>query len=338
MWIVESEQPFRTGRCFLQDKDGKLNWIVVIKGTYDIHPDENVSLSKKQEPVHEAPVYRGEEGKSSLLYDTDLVLFKPLTDVLVNGSAHAPMPQTVRSIDVTLKLTSIRKTLRVTGDRYWMKSLFGVTMTKPIPFAEKEIVYENAFGGGYPDPDRPGRMIYHGANPVGTGFFLNKSGLSGKPVPGVENPGDRKNKEAGFGAVPCQWAPRYGLAGTYDDAWMKERMPFLPADYDPLFNQCAPIDQQVKRLNGGELVELTHMTPLKHFSFRLPEQRFSCVTTFTDGDVPHEPVLNTVVIEPDHPRVVMVWHTHVECHGKEDRLMKTTVIPAPTSAHDGGTP
>jgi hypothetical protein len=325
MWIVEADSPYQTGRCFLQDKDGKLNWIVVVKGTYDVLPDGSVALSKEQEPVHTVPMYKGEEDKSSLLYDTDLVLDKPLTDVLVNGSAYAPGKGPVGEIDVTLKVGPLQKTLRVTGDRTWSKGLFKLTRTRPEPFEKKEIIYEHAYGGSYPDPDHPGKMICYGGNPLGIGFVRKDKDRIGTPVPNIESPLGRTLDVAGFGAVPCQWEPRFGLAGTYDEAWMNDRMPFLPDDYDPLFNQCAPLDQQVRRLTGGEPVELLHMTPKGILSFNLPRDGFSCVTQFADGEVTHLPVINTVIFEPDQPRVVVVWHTRIECRGKEDHLKKTTI-------------
>ncbi len=44
---------------------------------------------------------------------------------------------------------------------------------------------------------------------------------------------------AGFGPVPPWWRPRQQHAGTYDEAWLAERHPLLPRDFDERFWHCA---------------------------------------------------------------------------------------------------
>lgn len=36
------------------------------------------------------------------------------------------------------------------------------------------------------------------------------------------------------------WQPRLRYAGTYDQHWMDERLPFLPEDFDLRYFQSAP--------------------------------------------------------------------------------------------------
>jgi len=48
------------------------------------------------------------------------------------------------------------------------------------------------------------------------------------------------------------WEPRYKLAGTYDQKWLDDVFPFLPADFDERYYQAAPEDQQVPWLKGGD--------------------------------------------------------------------------------------
>jgi hypothetical protein len=45
---------------------------------------------------------------------------------------------------------------------------------------------------------------------------------------------------AGFGPIACHWQPRVGFAGTYGDAWVANRLPLLPDDFDDRFFQSAP--------------------------------------------------------------------------------------------------
>lgn len=45
---------------------------------------------------------------------------------------------------------------------------------------------------------------------------------------------------AGFGPISPWWRPRQQHASTYDEAWLSERHPLLPRDFDERFWQCAP--------------------------------------------------------------------------------------------------
>jgi hypothetical protein len=42
--------------------------------------------------------------------------------------------------------------------------------------------------------------------------------------------------------------------------------------------------------------------------------------------VNHRANLHTVILEPDVPRVLMVWHTALPCHPEVTKLKKTRII------------
>ena len=46
-----------------------------------------------------------------------------------------------------------------------------------------------------------------------------------------------------LGPVGRGWRPRLSYAGTYDQHWIDEVFPFLPADFDDRYYQAAPEDQ-----------------------------------------------------------------------------------------------
>src|SRR5690606_32210389 len=99
-------------------------------------------------------------------------------------------------------------------------------------------------------------------NPVGRGFAKHTS-LHEQPAHCIEYPQGLPSRlpPAGCGPIGRSWMPRRSHAGTYDAAWLKERMPLLPRDYDPRFQLCAPRDQKVRDyIAGGETVELTNFT------------------------------------------------------------------------------
>lgn len=330
MWDVENATRYAHAHSWHRDKAGADTWIVVIKGTFLILPDGSTVAAGQQLPVCTVPEYFGPPGQSSLRLDTDLVLVKPTTDVLVLGHAHAPNGRSAKQVDVTLRMNAFEKTLRVSGDRRWKHGLFGVTPSEPEPFLKMPIVYERAFGGR---STQSGSHIWEERNPVGVGFDGAAAQSSQGSVPNVEyldeplsSPGQRP-RPAGFGPIPPNWMPRRQWAGTYDAKWERERKPLEPDDMDDRFFLCTPQDQRPPaHLRGGEAVELLNMTPGGVLRFHLPRVVLGFETLFkSDEPVYHRPVLHTVIIEPDTPRVSLVWQTSLQCHAKVLKLDYTRV-------------
>ncbi len=68
-------------------------------------------------------------------------------------------------------------------------------------------------------------------------------------------------RSAGFGIVAKAWRSRRELAGTYDDAWLAERHPGLPDDFQfQYWNGAHPL-MQVPHLKGNETILLTNLVP-----------------------------------------------------------------------------
>ena len=259
MWQLVNRSTFAAERCFAREADGSEVWIVAVKGTFRIRDDGRAVVDDEQEPVALAPLHLGEPGRSSLRSDTDLVVTKPGTDVLVRGQAHAPKGRPAARVEVGLRCGPIAKTLVVTGDRTYRRGVLDVAPSEPAPFVTLPIRYERAFGGV--DPETGAR---EGRNPVGVGFAESAARLLGTPAPNVEAKGSPitswrdRPAPAGFGPIARAWAPRRALAGTYDRAWQEERMPLVPTDFDPRFYFTAPEDQQVPgHLREGTTVELS---------------------------------------------------------------------------------
>ena len=61
-------------------------------------------------------------------------------------------------------------------------------------------------------------------------------------------------------------------------------------------------------------------------SFAIPKISLNFRTEFTDDSVSvHRAKLHTVIIEPDYPRLSVVWHTTLPCHRKVNMLDVTTI-------------
>lgn len=333
MWALRNRTPFAAERAFVRDKNGAEVFVVAVKATFGIDDDGGVSVAEAQEPVRPAPVYRGEPGASSLLYEADLILAKPSTDVLVHGHAYAPGGVPATRVEVSLRVGSMIKRALVIGDRTWVKGIAGVRLTDPEPFERMPIQYERAFGGSAGEGDVEAK------NPVGVGFAREAPDLAGKKAPNVEAPDEPlrswndRPAPVGFGPIAREWWPRAALAGTYDEKWQRERMPLPPLDYDERFAQCAPADQQVPGyLRGGEIVELRNMTPGGLLRFTIPSVALRFASRLGGKTRLHGGNLHTVIVEPDERRVILVWHAAVPCHHTLYTLRRTTVSLEPAEA------
>jgi hypothetical protein len=333
MWILENNTPFAGERTWVRDRNGAEVWVVVVKGTFSVNSNGSTQPAEKQMEVCRVPEYFGEPGKSSLRYDLDLVDSKPTTDVILHGHAYAPKEKKTAQIDATMKVGQITKTLRVFGDRYWRRGLLGLKMTRSAPFVKMPIIYERAFGGVDQKSTNSKKPWWEPRNPVGKGFAVKSKHLVGEQLPNVEVPKalisswKHRPRPAGFGPIARDWSSRIQLAGTYDEKWERERLPLLPDDFDERFYLCAPDDQRAQAyLRGGESVELQNLTPEGLLRFRLPRVALGFETRFfTRETISHRAVLHTVTLEPDVPRIIMVWHTRLPCHSKALKLQRTTI-------------
>ena len=328
MWTVTNHTPYKVESTWGRDKDGVHEWIVVVKGTFDIKTDGSVKLANEQIEPLLLPEYSGEPGVSSLRYDADLVAPKPTTDVVVNGMAYAPKGRPTTDFLVSVGFGRVYKVIRVVGKRRWKRGLFGPKPSASEPITKLPIIYEHAYGGyDQTDPD-PKRQRMDTRNPVGCGVVAKSNHRLGQPLPNFQYPKGsiEKSGPAGFGAIDSHWSPRRELVGTYDKAWQQNRLPLLPEDWDPRSLLCSPQDQRPENhLRGGEPIELINLTPDGLLRFALPKVYLTFSTRIDGRSEEHRSQLSTVIIEPDHPRVIMVWLSSLACRTDGDYLDATVV-------------
>ncbi len=328
MWAIKNNTPYEAESTWGRDKEGVHEWIVAVKGTFDILPDGSVKLADEQLDPLLLPEYNGEDGVSSLKYDADLVAPKPTTDIILNGTAYAPNGRPSKEFLVAMRVGSMNKVIRVVGNRKWESGLLGLSASHMEPITEIPITYERAYGGyDHIDPD-PKKHRLDTKNPVGCGVVAESSRKEGQSLPNFEYPQGNLEKAgpAGFGAIDSFWSPRRELCGTYDETWQKSRSPLLPNDWDSRTLLCSPVDQlPTSYLNGGELVELVNLTQNGVLRFSLPKVRFAFKTHFGRIRKEHRSNLSTVIIEPDYPRVIMVWLSALTVRTDVDYLDETVI-------------
>lgn len=242
-------------------------------------------------------------------------------------------------------------------------------LTASTPIDSLPLRYEYAYGGEnkivvgdpaarqVPKRDRlPGRQplsgnvespdaIAHGVcerNPLGRGhaerWYLHAARPARIPAPQIEAPDEvaarlgKPMTPAGFGVVGRAWTPRLALAGTYDERWLEERHPRLPADFDFAYWNGAPVDQQVTpHLSGDERISLFNLCPQAQgtgrdadgntvLSFDLPGHLPFVLVRFDDGRLGELAArLDTLIVDaaPDagdpgkKESVVCVWRATV---------------------------
>jgi hypothetical protein len=317
------------------DKDGRDWCVAVVKGTFAVAWDGTVKPAEEQLPPVATDEFYGDPAESAIRYECDFARFKPRADVLLVGRAVPPGGRLATELDVTLELGPVKKTVRVVGDRVWEARLGGMWASAPEPFGAIPLTYDRAFGGSdNSDPRRAGSEV---RNLVGVGFYRNPDSrfLAGKPLPNLEDPRHRLRSwsdtppPVGFGVLGRGWRPRVTFAGTYDQKWLDERFPFLPADFDEQYFQSAPADQQVPHLKGGERVACTNVRPDGSFEATVPAADVPLTFRFRDRDEVVEPRLDTLIVEPDRRRLIAVWRGQVPLGRKPNALREVQVGPQP---------
>jgi hypothetical protein len=330
MWMLMNTTPFAAESAWTRDERGAEFWLIAVRACFDIDPEGRQSPATKQTEVQRTPVFAGNPLSSGLLNDSDFVLQKCGTDVLVEGRAHVPEGRPTALCSVHLKVDMLDKTLNVLGERRLFKGGLGLSFTKPCPFLEMPLTWECTYGGW----DRRGRKEdWEPSNPAGRGFATDPSHLDETMAPNVEYPGapyrgPRSGRAAAFGPVAHHWQPRVRYAGTYDKRWQESRDPLLPSDFDRRYFHCAPADQQTQKpLIGYEEVKLGGFTPNGFLSFILPRISFDVITTFKRyGDIRQKPSIHTLWLMPDRRRFEIVYLSALEVPpGREEKLIGTTV-------------
>ncbi|WDH32959.1 DUF2169 family type VI secretion system accessory protein [Pseudomonas chlororaphis] len=298
--------------------DGRESLVVVAKGTFNLPLDGRAAtLADTQQPLLMADTFLGEPGLSAPLQEMDFAPVKPCCDVLVRGKAYAPGGRPVTQLTAGIRVGQMSKAFSVLGPRQWQSGLLGVAPGLPQPFTEQDISYARAFGGSHPIANDPALRHCYLDNPTGCGWYprsADSADIVGMPMPSTEELGKPIDSPSGnfrpmaLGPLGRGWPQRARFAGTYDEAWLADCFPFLPADFDHRYFQAAPDDQQTHYLRGGEDVLLLNLTPQERAGFRIPQMEVP-VTFFLKkgGHETVQAVIDTLLIDTDTCQVQLTW-------------------------------
>lgn len=339
----------------LPGKDGAGGdvFAVLVKRTYGIRPNQPLVRAEAARPLTPVDEFHppGDPESCTVQHEADLVPFKPATDIVLIGRAHAPGGQPTTQMDAALQLGEHGKTVRITGDRVcgWRAGLPPV-FTEPQPFATMELRYERAYGGMDYRSD-PALPFFYPRNFLGRGVALKNvlEAVHGLALPNLEDPRDLLTPErvvihdpdrwndqplpAGFGWFPKTGYPRCSFVGVVpgtldpDTVMREERLGLVPErqialfrqrklpSYDVRFANGASLGLAVPYLRGDEQARLTGLTPDGVLEFTLPGEVPGITLDIGQGAVELSPVLHTVCIRTEDGEVDLVWRGALEYPG-----------------------
>jgi hypothetical protein len=333
MFISQNTTPFLAEAFTAQDKRAVKACIAVVRATFDVDADGICTPSPEQSAFVYADVHYGDPETTSVRAESDFVPVKPRAEVLLDAMAMAPEGQRAEMVEVALMGPQLDKRAIVVGERRWFNGALGVQATRPLPFEQIPLAWHLTFGGTDRTDANPSRHRSDVRNPVGRGYLTTGSpdAIEGALLPCIEHPnarvshwGDRP-EPIGFGPVPRFASARARFAGTYDQDWMDNTLPFLPADFDTRYFQAAPADQQLDRLAPGIGFLCANMSRSGRFMVRLPELAVPVRFNFDDGPVSATILPDTLILLPHEGRIVLVGRSGVPLPRKFTRLRDITV-------------
>jgi uncharacterized protein YjbI with pentapeptide repeats len=180
---------------------------------------------------------------------------KSVGEVLISGKAFTRGGGPATATVVRARIGTVDKRIAVFGDRVW----HGSNPSPPAPFTEMPLDWSRAFGG----PTDLANPLGKGASPIAL-----EDGTKVHPLPNLELPDqliserDHRPPPASFGALDLSRMQRRARAGTYDRAWLEQRSPGLPVDFDlRFFNAALPDQWNEGFFRGDEEVVLENMHP-----------------------------------------------------------------------------
>lgn len=317
---IINKTPYAMDRVVIFDREGNETLLVVVKGTFDF-ADGATRVAEIQAPINQADEYYGDPGDTSIRLPTDLLPLRPSTGITLSGHALSTQGP-VTQMNVGLRVGNLQQTAVVKGDRLGFDRA-----GRPEPFETMPLTWENAFGGLDDSHDNPKRHDALADNPVGKGFLAAHSKRSASDVllPNIEHPSHPVNAPhervpaVGFGAIPPVWEARRRYAGTYDDAWVAERCPLLPDDFDDRFLQAAPPAlTATDYLQGNETVMLLGMTAEGRLQFDLGARAPTIGVRFNRTGVRTEPRLEGIHFDTDARQFHVTWKSALNIQGKAE--------------------
>jgi hypothetical protein len=315
-------------------------WLTVIaKAGWRIGDDLRLTPLDAAPELLTADRFLDEPGLSAPRLEADVAATKPRCDLVVLGDACAPGGTPTTHIAVALHAPGVDKRFTAVGDRRWRKRLLGIAPGEPAPAARIPIGYDRAWGGADRSAAEVAAQAVYGDNPVGRGFAASARAAVDQPLPnteGADGAPDRPDAARtawSLGVVGRNWRQRLRRAGTMDDAWLAERAPLLPDDFDDAYHQCTADDQQCALPDGDTLpLRLVGLDPRGVLELKVPVRPIP-VNVLHHDLREHDTLarVDTVVIDLDARTVTATWRATAPVRRLLVEVAQVTVGALPPS-------
>lgn len=326
---LKNSRLFPCAAMFGKTLEGATFLAVIIKGTFRLeNTGEPARLAPAQLPIFTADEpYDPKNPAGPLKFESDMVPFKPRTDVILVGHAYAPYGRPARVVDVEIEVGPVRKKLRVFGDRAWSfpsETADAIPyVVGPAEFVMMPLTWDRAFGGiDKAAPMRPGNppsKPWCERNYMGRGFCGARtvSSIHNTPLPNIEDPEDlirtwdSNPRPAGCGFFPRNSRPRLDWYGTFDEKWKAERPNQLPLDYRFESNNGADLSMQAgPYLRGNERIALSGVRgDSPRLVTSLPGVLPRVRARLHAENVELATHLDSLVMVPDEARFYILWRS-----------------------------
>jgi hypothetical protein len=233
-------------------REGQCAIAVICKATYRLAPLTSV-LAPEQDPLQSGDKHFNDDLAQSVECPNDLVPFKPRAEVMLVGSAFAPLRRPTRVLGVRMIVGALNKAL----DVYGLRTLYADGSVREGPgWMTMPLRYERAAGGA------------ETWNPVGLNTNWDAT-LNTRILPQIVSKGEFITEGSqsimpdGFGPISARWRIRreklWGPMGVFLDDNFETQA--IGRDFDASFFQAAPKDQQVDELRVDERIILENLHP-----------------------------------------------------------------------------
>ncbi len=299
--------PYATSAVPYVAPSGQRVVVVLVKATFELDRKGELVHAAEPSSVRLGDVLTDEEKPhGSVRYPSDLSCSKNGADIVVVGSAIAPRP--VTRLDLIVRAGELEAPLVVHGPRLFYKGPRGIAVGPAARFDEVPVTYDLAYGGMAPD--------FRGAderNPAGLGVAHKPENLVDTQAPQIEHPNfphvlaSDEHPPVGYGATRSHWLPRRGFAGTFDDAWKETRMPLLPLDYDPRYENVAHPSLQLPACPApGMPLSVLGMSESGTFRCTLPDLKLVVHALRNTSRETVRPAVDLVLVEPARGRIELL--------------------------------
>jgi len=298
----------------------ELRGVVIVKSTFDIHPDGRLTVSDAPMPM----VLDRLETPFGEIHG-ELFFNKQGADVCLLGSVKRKAP--VKEAWLRLVVGERVDELVVYGDRFWLPRVHGPGLepSAPHPFTELPLGYHYTYGGS---SEYNGMDVALADNPVGRGYYIDQEQAEKNRLPNIEpargphvRHWDDKGEIVGWGPYPMYWGLRASRSVDIDD-----RSKMVSKIHPRLFNHAHP-RLCIPKLHPGQPIQVYGMR--EHpFELRVPELPVQVELMLGERSTPLDAPIDGVFAWVDAKKLVVTQRARFGYQMRAKEIRKVTVRPA----------